>query len=139
MKSGMNYAIVTGLIVAAVIVGFALATIYPLPPPGQTPPLPSPPGDNPEYYTAKTVISFVNLTLLGFLIYVYASIYRQVRTKFTIGLITVMLVLFLYALTSNPLIQILLGFRAEGLGPFAMIPDLFASVALTIMAFLSVE
>jgi hypothetical protein len=47
------------------------------------------------------------------------------------------LVLLLYALSSNPLLQWVFGFRAFGLGPFAMLPDLFTFVALAVLLYLT--
>jgi hypothetical protein len=97
------------------------------------------PRDATFYYNAKTVISIVNVTLLTVLLAIYVDIYRKVRSKFTVGLIITMLALLVYALTSNPLLQVLFGFRAEGLGPFAMMPDLFATIALSILLYLGLE
>jgi hypothetical protein len=91
------------------------------------------------FYIAKTVISILNTALIIALLYIYAKIYRNIKSKFTAGLILTMFVLLLYAISSNPLLQILFGFRAFGMGPFAMIPDMFATVALVILLYLSLE
>jgi hypothetical protein len=106
---------------------------------GGQPPAQVPQKDATFYYNAKSIISIVNVTLLAALLYVYTKIYGDVKSKFTLGLIIMQLALLVYALTSNPLLQVLFGFRAEGLGPFAMLPDLFASVGLSILLYLSLE
>ncbi len=100
---------------------------------------PSPPGDIELFYTVKTVISTINATLLIFLLITYIDIYTKTKSEFTIGLIIFSMVLLLYALASNPLIQWTFGFRAFGLGPFAMLPDLFTCVALVVLLYLSVK
>ena len=41
--------------------------------------------------------------------------------------------------TTNPLVHWIFGFRAVGLGPFAMLPDLFTCVALAILPYLTVK
>ncbi len=132
--------LVLALVAIAVLLGLVLTTLFPLtrPPPSQRPPMP-PPGDLDLFYTAKVVISIVNTVLLLSLLFIYANIYRRVRSKFTLGLVMVMLVLLLYAVTSNPLLQTRFGFLALGLGPFAMIPDIFATAALVVLLYLSLE
>ncbi len=45
------------------------------------------PGDIEFFYTAKTVVSTINVTLSIFLLLTYISIYRKTRSEFTIGLI----------------------------------------------------
>ncbi len=87
----------------------------------------------------KTIISFVNVALILFILGVYINIYRTMRTRFTLSLVTVMLLLLLYAVTSNPLLHVGFGFQAVGLGPFAIIPDIFTTVALLILFYLSLE
>ncbi|MBS7629710.1 hypothetical protein KEJ23_07100 [Candidatus Bathyarchaeota archaeon] len=96
-----------------------------------------PPGDIELYYTVKTVISTVNVTLLAFLLATYIDIYRRVKSSFTIGLIIFCVVLLLYAFSANPIVHMLFGFRATMLGPFAMLSDLFACVALTVLLILT--
>ncbi|MHA1637830.1 MAG: hypothetical protein ACTSUB_07425 [Candidatus Thorarchaeota archaeon] len=123
----------------AAVVGLYLGGIY-LPRPDA--PLPIPP-INPEdarlFTLIKTMISFVNTALIAFLLAMYISIYRKMKTEFTLGLILVMFAFLLYALTSNPLLHMLFGFYTGTLGPFTMIPDIFTSFALVVLIFITLE
>ena len=96
-------------------------------------------GDRELYYTVKTVLSMINVTLLSILLIIYIDMYKKTKSEFTIGLITFSLVLLLNALTSNPAVHWLFGFRAYGLGPFAMLPDLFTFVASIILLYLTLK
>jgi hypothetical protein len=96
-------------------------------------------GDFEFFYVAQTVVSTVNIALLLFLLITYIDIYRRTRSQFTIGLIIFSLVFLLNALTANPLIIWVFGFQAFGLGPFALLPDLFELVALSVLLYLSVK
>jgi hypothetical protein len=96
-------------------------------------------GDFEFYYTAKTVISSVNITLVSILLATYLVLYKKTRSEFVLGLILFALVFLLYTLVSNPITQFLFGFRAFGLGPFAMLPDLFAFVALIVLLYLTLK
>jgi len=94
-------------------------------------------GDIELFYTIKTVVSTVNVTLLIFLLITYMEIYMKTKSEFTIGLMIFSMVMLLYALTTNPLVHWIFGFRAEGLGPFAMLPDVFTCVALAVLLYLT--
>jgi hypothetical protein len=96
-------------------------------------------GDIEFFYTAKTVVSTINVTLLVFLLLTYIDIYRKTRSDFTIGLTIFSAAFLLNALASNPLIVGVFGFQPFGLGPFALLPDLFTSVALAILLYLSIK
>lgn len=96
-------------------------------------------GDLEVYYTAKILISSVNAVLLLGLLIIYIDIYNQVKSEFTVGLIVLNVALLLYALTSNPLLHRWLGFMGSGLGPFAMLPDLFTLFASAILLYLSLK
>jgi len=96
-------------------------------------------GDIEFFYTLKTVISTINVTLLVFLLFTYTSIYRRTRSEFTIGLILFSVVLLLNAFASNPFVMWLFGYRPFGLGPFAMLPDLFTFGALAVLLYLSIK
>jgi hypothetical protein len=91
------------------------------------------------FYTIKTVVSTVNIALVTILLLTYIEIYRKTSSEFTVRLIIFSLLFLLYTLTSNPIIHWIFGFRAFGLGPFAMLPDLFTCIALSILLYLSVK
>ncbi|MDD2666815.1 MAG: hypothetical protein PHD13_05440 [Methanocellales archaeon] len=102
-------------------------------------PPPPPIRDMELYYTLNTVISSINVTILIFLLVTYIGIYRKIKSEFTIGLMIFSMVLLFYALSSNPLVHQIFGFRASGLGPFAMLPNLFTCGALAILLYLSAK
>ena len=87
----------------------------------------------------KAAISTMNMTIALMLIGLYTRLYIQMRSDFTMGLIVLNGALLMYAITSNPVIQIILGFRGIGLGPFVLIPDAFATVAMCILLYLSLK
>jgi len=145
----MNRNMRTGLLLATLLVIAILAALWAaftwLPP---TPPFPferhlPPPeyirGDIELFYTIKTVVSTINVTLSVFLLVTYVTIYRKTRSEFTIGLIIFSMVFLMNALVSNPFMMWAFGFRAFGLGPFAMLPDLFTLAALSVLLYLSVK
>jgi hypothetical protein len=96
-------------------------------------------GDIELFYTIKTVVSTINVTLLFFLLLNYVNIYRKTRSEFTIGLIIFSGVFLLNALASNPFVIRIFGFQPFGLGPFAMLPDLFTLAALSVLLYLSIK
>jgi hypothetical protein len=91
------------------------------------------------YLPLKAAITCVNIALSVILLAIYVSLYRQIKTEFTIGLIVVTFSLLVYAVTSNPLIHMLFGFRWFGMGPFIMIPDIFATLALAVLLYISLK
>jgi hypothetical protein len=134
--------IIVTLVAIAIIAAFWASAIFPfspefperrLPPSGQIL------GDFELFYIAQTVISTVNVALLIFLMTMYIDIYRKTRSQFTIGLIIFSMVFLLNALTANPLFIWIFGFRAFGLGPFALLPDVFEFIALTVLLYLSAK
>jgi hypothetical protein len=92
-----------------------------------------------SYIKGKTLISLVNLVLLLYLFASYLDIYRNTKAKFTLGLMFLCGALLSYSLFSNP---ILLSFnsRADGLQiirSFNVIPDIFTTLASTILIYLN--
>jgi hypothetical protein len=129
------------LIVAAILAAiWAASTLWyprlPWQPPEHPPYIP---WDIEFFYIAKTVISTINAIILVFLIFVYIDIYRKTRSEFTVGLVIFSATLLLYALTSNPIVIRAFGFRLFGLGPFALLPDLFTLAALIVLLYLSIK
>ncbi|TRO47064.1 hypothetical protein E2P60_03965 [Candidatus Bathyarchaeota archaeon] len=96
-------------------------------------------GDFEFFYVAQTVLSTVNVALLIFLLTTYIDIYRKTRSHFTLGLIIFSLAFLFRTLTANPLFMWVFGFRAFGLGPFALLPDTFELVALSVLLYLSAK
>jgi hypothetical protein len=96
-------------------------------------------GDVELFYTVGTVVSTVNLTLSIFLLFIYIGIYQKTRSEFTIGLVIFSAVFLLNALASNPLVIRAFGFWPVGLGPFAMLSELFTLAALAVLLYLSVK
>jgi len=96
-------------------------------------------GDIELFYKIQTILSSINATLLVFLLATYLDMYRKLKSEFTIGLILFSLTLLLYALTSNPLLQWIFGYQAFGLGPFAMLPEMFTTLAVAVLLYLTLK
>jgi len=140
MNKNQKTSIVLAVLIAAALLVALLGVNYlePMAPPfAHRPTAPPTPGDIQLYYTVKAVLTTINAALLVFLFSTYLGMYRKIKSDFTIGLMVFSTVLLLYALSSNPLLQWGFGFRAFGLGPFAMLPDLFTCVALTVLLYLT--
>ncbi len=95
------------------------------------------PGDFELYYKLDTVIASVNAAFLIVLLITYVRIYAKTGSEFTVGLSALSSVLLLYTLTSNPLIQGFFGFHPYGLGPFAILPELFTLSASVLLLYLT--
>ncbi|PVX23489.1 MAG: hypothetical protein CW716_12060 [Candidatus Bathyarchaeum sp.] len=91
------------------------------------------------FYKVKTMLSTINATLLVLLLATYIDLYRKLKSEFTLGLILFSLILLLYAISSNPLLQQFFGYWGIGLGPFAMLPDLFTTFALVVLLYLTMK
>ena len=141
-KSVRNWLILATIVVVAILAAFWARSgfLFPPPPLGRhLPPEFEVPGDIEFFYTAETVVSTINVTLSIFLLLIYVSIYQKTRSEFTIGLMIFSGVFLLNALALNPLVRWAFGYRAFGLGPFAMLPDLFTLGALTVLLYLSIK
>jgi len=106
---------------------------------GPRPPFQVNPADLQFYYAAQTVVSTINIALLVFLLVTYVNIYRKTRSEFTIGLLIFSAALLFKDVAANPAVIGQFGFRAYGLGPFALLPDVFEFVALSVLLYLSVK
>ncbi|MGP3667568.1 MAG: hypothetical protein ACKD6N_03745 [Candidatus Bathyarchaeota archaeon] len=129
------------LVAAAILTAIWAASTFwyprlPWQPPERPPYIP---WDIEFFYIAKTVICTINSIILTFLVFVYISIYRKIHSEFTLGLTIFSTALLLYALASNPIIIRAFGFRLFGLGPFALLPDLFTFAALIVLLYLSIK
>ncbi|MGD0330458.1 MAG: hypothetical protein ABSB40_08445 [Nitrososphaeria archaeon] len=125
------------LIAVAVLATFWASMNLFQPPFGEREPREPVTGDIELYYTVTTVISTINFALLLILLITYFDMYLKTKSEFLIGLMIFALVMLLNALTSNQFITQIFGFRAFGLGPFALLPDLFTFIALVILLYLT--
>lgn len=85
----------------------------------------------------KAAASIATTSLLVYVLYNYVSIYREIKSDFSLGLIVVVVALLAYSITANPFFVVLFGFRGSGLGPFTLIPDLFNLFAAVTLTYLS--
>jgi hypothetical protein len=131
--------LVVAIVAAILASSFSLFPRFPFPYESHEPPLYPINEDLEFFYTAKAVLSTVNMALSIILLATYVSLYRKTRSEFTLGLTIFSAVFLLNASASNPLIARVFGFRAFGLGPFAMLPDLFSLAALAVLLFLSIK
>jgi len=90
------------------------------------------------YFMGKTIVSVINSLLNAYIMWFYYVMYRENGSKFSLGLIALSAALFVYSIASNPMLLSLFspkGFRYAGL--FNFIPDLFTTVAASIMIYLT--
>lgn len=86
----------------------------------------------------KLFVTTFNAVVILSLLWNYGMIYRDIPNRFTLSLAVVTLALLFYAVMSNPLLPMLLGFmQGTTLGPFTFLPDIFASIAATILLYQS--
>ena len=88
--------------------------------------------------SAKLFVSTFNIVLLLALTATYTAIYRALPNRFTLSLGLFSVALLLYAVTSNPVLQVLAGVRpTPQLGVFTFLPDLFAGLAVVLLLYQS--
>jgi len=90
-------------------------------------------------FTFGTILSIINLALAAVLLTAYIGIYRKMRTEFNLILVIVALTLLCFSIVANPLVSAVLGYEASGLGPFFILPDIFALAALSALLYLSLK
>lgn len=141
-KYARVWLVLTILIAVILLSTFWSSVNLPLPPPLSSrdrPPMIPPPQDIELFYILKTVFSTLNVTLLILLLATYLLMYIREKLEFTLWLAIISTALLLNALTSNPFVQWIFGFRAFGLGPFAMLPDIFTLIVLAILLYLTMK
>jgi magnesium-transporting ATPase (P-type) len=88
----------------------------------------------------KALITLGNLILLLCLLFIYAKNYGQIKSQFAMGLIAFIVLLIMQALTSNPFVPGMWGFRHMPImGFFAIVPDVFEFVALSVLLYISLK
>jgi hypothetical protein len=101
--------------------------------PGHTPPV-----GIETVIQAKLFVTTLNSIVLLAILWNYIRIYRDLPNRFTLSLLLFTVALLLYAVSSNPLLPLIMGFQhGSTLGPFLFIPDVFASIAVIVLLFQS--
>jgi hypothetical protein len=142
MKKNTLIGIYFASLIIAVLLGLGLSQILVAFVEGAHFPLPIPPEYLPALKIAlklKAVVSFVNIALIFLMLGIYIDLYRKIKTNFTAGLLLLILVLLMNALTSNPFLFLRLEGAILGPGMGLIIPDLFTTIALTVLFYLSLE
>ncbi len=89
-----------------------------------------------SYMYIDMALSTIMLIISIFLIFVYLKDYLELRSSFTLGVLLAVISFMLFAISANPLLHMLFGvFGRPGL--FSIIPPLFATVSLAILAWVS--
>jgi hypothetical protein len=83
-----------------------------------------------------SIISLAMLVLSIYLIFIYLKDYLELKSKFTLGILFAVISFMLFAITSNPMFHVFFGlFGKEGI--FNLIPLVFATISLAILAWIS--
>lgn len=128
---GVKTAIVTAIAALAGVIAVAITAFFP-----------APPRDVPQrlvvFIQMQLFVTTFNFVLLLALLRSYTSLYRGLPNKYTRSLILLCCSLLLYALTANPVVHKLLGFRVPpGTSPFDFLPHVFVGAAIVVLFYQS--
>lgn len=71
-----------------------------------------------------------------YLVFIYMKDYLQLKSRFTLGILLAVISFMLFAISSNPLLHMMLGvFGKQGI--FELIPMAFATISLGMLAWVS--
>ena len=145
LKAGMGTVLIVLLaigILLAVNMAFAFRDIdqrigHEVPAPGGELPSAMPFNQSMDpFFMVSTAISSVMLLLSIYLVYTYLKDYMELKSHFTLGVLSAVIAFMLFALTSNPLLHFFLGVYGR-FGIFQMVPYVFATISLAILAWVS--
>jgi len=143
MNKNLKIVLITVILILVALTAALLATYAFNQPFNPLRPIPPPPTGNPGdlqvFYISEAVVSTLNMMLLVLLLVTSADIFRKTRSKFTFGLLILAAAFLVNVTTSNPLVIWAFGYHQMGLGPFALLPDLFELVVLCVLLYLSFE
>lgn len=89
-----------------------------------------------NYAIIYIIFSFAMLFLSVYLTYIYLKDYLELRSKFTLGILLAVVSFMIFAISSNPLLHQLIGIYGKT-ATFTLIPPLFATISLAILAWIS--
>ena len=89
-----------------------------------------------NYMMFGNIITLAMLILSIYLIFIYLKDYLELKSKFTLGILFAVISFMLFAITSNPLLHQFFGIYGKA-GVFMLVPYLFATISLGILAWIS--
>ncbi|MBD3398633.1 hypothetical protein GF412_05330 [Candidatus Micrarchaeota archaeon] len=89
-----------------------------------------------SYLYIMSSISSIMFLISAYLVFIYLKDYLVLRSRFTLGILLAVVSFMLFAISSNPLLHVFLGVFGK-LGLFSIIPMLFATISLGILAWVS--
>ncbi len=92
-----------------------------------------------DMYMLYTTIICINILLLLGLVGIYTDTFRKTKSSFIFGLLLFVSVLLVQAIISLPVLQASLGFLRYIPSLFEILPNLFETIALIILLYLSME
>lgn len=89
-----------------------------------------------SFFTITTILSSAMFLVSVYLLYIYLKDYLELRSGFTLGILIAVVSFLLFSITSNPILHMVFGiFGKEGI--FSIIPMVFATLSLAILAWVS--
>ena len=92
-----------------------------------------------DMYTLGTSIICINIFLLLGLFFIYADSFRKTKSSFILGLLLFIGVLFVQSIISLPILHAAYGYTGYTISLFGVLPNMFETIALVILLYLSME
>jgi competence protein ComGC len=93
----------------------------------------------PDMYKLGTSIICMNIFLLLGLLSVYIRVFQTTKSSFMLGLLLFIGVLFVQSILSLPILHAALGFIDYDIGLLGILANMFETLALVILLYLSME
>ena len=87
-------------------------------------------------FSISMILSSLMLLVSIYLVFIYLKDYLELKSKFTLGVLLALVSFMLFAISWNPLLMSLFGIYGKS-GVYGMIPMIFATVSLVILAWVS--
>jgi hypothetical protein len=92
-----------------------------------------------DMYTLGTIIICTNIFLLLGLLFIYGNTLRKTKSSFIFGLLLFIGILFIQSIISLPILHATLGYLWYSVSLFGVLPNMFETIALIILLYLSME
>lgn len=89
-----------------------------------------------SYFLITAMLSSIMLVIAIYLVFTYLKDYLELKSSFTLGILLAVVSFMLFAITANPFLHMVLGIFGDP-GLFSIIPLVFATISLAILAWVS--